>query len=189
MIRSPQAVQAFIDALNDEGVAYLVTGSLVSNSYGEPRVTFDADFLIEAAPDAVSRIALRLGPDFIRESQMSFETVTGKVQHKFLHRPSGLLLEAFELSDDAHDQERFARRKQVSFLDRTTWFPTPEDVIVQKLRWYALRSRDKDMRDVTFVIARQHDSLDWPYIEKWCREHGSAGHLEAARAAASELEV
>lgn len=189
MIQSPEAVQLFIDALNEEGVAYLVTGSLVSNAYGEPRVTYDADFLIEAAPDAMAQVARRLGSDFERDAQLSFETVTGKVQHKFLHRPSGLLLEAFELSDDAHDQKRFARRRQVLFLDRMTWFPTPEDVVVQKLRWYALRAREKDMRDVIHVIARQHDALDWPYVEQWCREHGSAEHLAAARAAAAELDA
>ena len=62
-------------------------------------------------------------------------------------------------------------------IQRETWLPTPEDVVVQKLRW----GRNKDLDDARDVLAVQGtDSLDMPYIEKWCAEHGTRQRLEAA---------
>jgi hypothetical protein len=48
-------------------------------------------------------------------------------------------------------------------LGRTTWLPTAEDVVVQKLRW----GRPKDLEDARDVLAVQGtESLDMAYIEQ-----------------------
>lgn len=45
-------------------------------------------------------------------------------------------VELFELFDDPFVRQQFARRRQLfsEQIQRITWLPTPEDVIVQKLR-------------------------------------------------------
>jgi uncharacterized protein YprB with RNaseH-like and TPR domain len=43
-------------------------------------------------------------------------------------------------------------------------------------------NRAKDLMDVQNVISVQGDALDWPYIERWCDEHGSRPLLEKIRA-------
>ena len=81
--------------------------------------------------------------------------------------------------DDPFVKSEFARRQQVfvPVLGRATWLPTPEDVIVQKLRW----GRPKDLDDARDVLAVQTpDSLDMAYIEKWCAQHGTLERLHAA---------
>ena len=44
-------------------------------------------------------------------------------------------IELFLLSDDAHDQERFARRRREQIARPRRLLPTVEDVIITKLRW------------------------------------------------------
>jgi hypothetical protein len=81
--------------------------------------------------------------------------------------------------DDPFVQSEFSRRQRVfvPVLGRATWLPTPEDVIVQKVRW----GRPKDLEDARDVLAvRGPNSLDMAYIEKWCAEHGTGKRLEAA---------
>ena len=71
------------------------------------------------------------------------------------------VMELFLLSQDPHDQSRFHRRRAVPLFGRHFWLPSPEDVIITKLRW----ARGKDKDDARDVMAVQRDKLDWPYIE------------------------
>jgi hypothetical protein len=41
----------------------------------------------------------------------------------------------------------------MTLLVRDAWLPTPEDVIIQKLRWSKGAKRSKDFADVVAVIA------------------------------------
>jgi hypothetical protein len=86
-------------------------------------------------------------------------------------------VELFLLSQDAHDQSRFQRRRAVQLHDRQIWLPSPEDVVVTKLRW----SRGKDKDDVRDVMAVQQNKLDWGYIEEWCRQHSTLALMEEIR--------
>jgi hypothetical protein len=44
-------------------------------------------------------------------------------------------IDLFPLTDEPFDQERFRRRRQAKLRDRAVYFPTAEDVVIQKLRW------------------------------------------------------
>jgi hypothetical protein len=66
-------------------------------------------------------------------------------------------------------------------LDRETWILTVEDVLVTKLNWLRLANRTKDMLDIRSVIAVQDDAIDWPYVERWCDQHGTRPLLEKIR--------
>jgi hypothetical protein len=68
-------------------------------------------------------------------------------------------------------------------LQRHTWLPTPEDVVVQKLRW----ARPKDLEDAGSVISVQSlSALDMAYIEHWCAQHGTLERLHAVIASIPE---
>jgi hypothetical protein len=91
-------------------------------------------------------------------------------------------VELFELFDDRFVRQQFARRRQLfsNQLNQVTWLPTPEDVIVQKLRW----GRNKDLDDARDVLAVQGpETLDMAYISNWCAIHGTTARLQVALAA------
>ena len=179
---SPDAVKLVIDQLNALGWPYMITGSIASSAYGEPRATQDADFVVQTQQQDMQQIFERLRQEFDHEPQMSFETVTGTTQHKFRFRRTLFLIEIFEADfNDPHERARFERRIEVELLDRRTWFPTAEDVIIQKLRWFVRIRRAKDLEDTRQVMFHQWPHLDWPYIERWCREHDSDALLTELR--------
>ena len=62
-----------------------------------------------------------------------------------------------------------------------TWATTPEAIVIQKLRRSRGGKRSKDYDDAKNVIAIQHLALDWPYIERWCGEHGTLELLDKAK--------
>jgi hypothetical protein len=172
-----------IDGLNAAGIPHALVGSFSSSYYGVPRSTLDADFVVEFGGGSLEELLRRLGPDFAAEPQVTFETMTGTVKYQLHFRGSPFRVELFSLSSDPHDQERWRRRKPVLFCGRQTFLPTPEDVVVMKLRW----ARSRDLEDVRGVIGVQGDALDWPYIENWCDRHGTRPALEQIRLALPRL--
>ena len=120
-----------------------------------------------------------LGKDFKLQPQLEFEIITGTLRHVISFKPIDFTIELFEKSDDPFDCQRFDRRISIQSaeLSATVWLPTPEDVVIQKLRW----GRDKDLSDVADVIAVQEDVLDWDYIHRWTKEHDSDSALQRIR--------
>jgi hypothetical protein len=165
------------EVLEDCGIPFLLSGSFASNYYGIPRSTRDADFVLQTQHAVGQEFASQLGEDFLLDPQLSFETNTGTFRQRLRHRKRGFKVELFLLSPDAHDQTRFQRRRLVQLHNRRLWLPSPEDVVVTKLRW----ARSKDRDDARDVMAVQHDQLDWAYIEQWCGRHGTLALLEEIR--------
>lgn len=167
-----------IEALNTQKIPYMLTGSLASNMYGIVRATLDADFVVQIDAPGIARIAQHLAPFFTLDPQVSFETITMTTKYVMVSEDGELKAELFLLSDDAHDQERFRRRRGGTFLGRTAYVPSPEDVIISKLRWYKRAHRQKDIQDVRNVISVQRDSLDRAYLDHWCGIHETRELLE-----------
>ncbi len=171
-----EAALAVAAALDAEGVPYIIVGGYSSNTHGIPRATKDVDFVVSISANHFPDLLTHLGPQWQRDPQLSFETNTGAVRAVLELKDSPLKVEMFALSDDEHDQARFARRICKPFTGQTVAFPTAEDVIVWKLRW----ARHKDIEDVRSIILVQEreSTLDWPYIRGWCARHGTTARLE-----------
>lgn len=179
---SDEATIRVIEALAELGVPYMLVGSLSTNYYGVARATHDADFVIQLADIGIGQIMGEIGPGLRLEPQMSFETVTGTSKFVLSMLDSPFKVELFQLSDDAHDQERFRRRRRATVVGRGTFVPAPEDVVVTKLRWSRLGARSKDLDDARNVVAVQRDALDWDYVHRWCDVHGTRPLLDKIRA-------
>jgi len=172
-----------VDALERANIPHMLVGSFSSNLHGIPRATEDVDFVIQLDAPLTAEFSRLLGEDFEPELQLSFETNTGTQRQEFHVRGTEFKAELFRLSDDPFDQQRFQRRQLYEAAGRRLYFPTPEDVIVMKLRW----AREKDKADVYAVMSVKRGRLDWPYIERWCREHGTLAKLEEIRRTVPEI--
>jgi hypothetical protein len=134
-VNSTDIVLHFIDAFDQLSIPYMVVGSYSSNVYGRPRATQDADFVLQISGNPIPDLVRILGPEFQIDPQMSFESVTGTMRYIASHTGSVFKVEMFMLTADPHDAARFQRRQLVDFEGKKIWLPTPEDVVITKLRW------------------------------------------------------
>jgi len=180
-----EATRETVLALSATGVDYMLVGALSAMAYGIPRSTKDADIVVALAPAALDKLEAALGEGYELNPQGTFEMVTGTLRYHLRVPSISFEIELFLLSDDPHDRERFRRRRPFDSqqLGVRAMIPSPEDVIVTKLRWYAIAKRGKDIDDVRDVIAVQGDEvLDWDYIHGWTAEHGTRELLDGIRA-------
>lgn len=175
-------IAPLLTALHEHDIAYALVGSFSSNHYGIPRSTQDADLVLQS-DTKLDQLVQALGDNFSLDPQLMFESVTGTMRWIIQHADSEFKIELFLLSEDPHDQARFARRVEASFNGVPAWVVTAEDVVVMKLRW----GREKDVADVRDVVAVQGEALDWDYIHDWTETHGTRAQLDAIRAELAKL--
>lgn len=168
---------AAVDALEALQIDYMLVGAYSSNAYGIARSTHDADFVVVVQPGQLRALAERLGPDFTLDRQIRMEGITGSVRNIITHQPTHFDIELFRLNaKDEHHDERFRRRcrQRIEEIQRDAWIPTPEDVVIQKLRW----KRRKDLDDVVGVLSVSGPSIDWIYLRSWTTKHGTDSLLQ-----------
>ena len=174
---------AVLDACDAESADHMLTGAFATGVYGIPRSTKDVDVVLSMkGGDSIRRVATQLESLVEFDPQVQFDTLTwGRRLVGITLQSPPLKVELFELFDDPFVQSQFARKRRMfsQQLQRETWLPTPEDVVVQKLRW----GRSKDLDDARDVLAVQGpETLDMAYIEKWCAQHGTTERLKTALA-------
>jgi hypothetical protein len=184
-----QLASTVLEACEREHVEHMLTGAFAHGLYGIPRSTKDVDVVLNlTGGDPIGMIVRRLEGVVRFEAQVQFDTLTwGK---RLVGESCGnppFKVELFELFDDPFVLAMFGRRRRMVSvrLQRETWVPTPEDVVVQKLRW----GRGKDLDDARDVLAVQGpETLDMPYIETWCDLHGTRPRLREALAGIPPLD-
>jgi hypothetical protein len=178
------ACKVIVAAEEKTGADFMVVGALAGSACGLPLSSCKVKVIVGLhTGDGINGIVRLLDPKVEFDPQIIFDTLTRGRRHVGRTRSDPpLKVELFELFDDPFVQSEFGRRQQVfiPILSRTTWLPTPEDVVVQKLRW----GRNTDLDDARDVLAVQDPAtLDMAYIEQWCARHGTTQRLHDALAA------
>ena len=89
---------------------------------------------------------------------------------------------------DAEQMDRRQRIKVVSDPDRYLYVYTPEDILLQKLRWYRLGNEvsDRQWRDILGILLVQGNRLDKTYLSRGAEKLGVADLLGRAMTQAGD---
>ena len=185
MIHAVEIAAKIVAGLNLTGIPHMLVGSFSRNAYAHARATQDADLVVSMSGHSLSKLMDALGPDFSLDQQATFETNTGTIRDTLVARGTGFKIELFHLSSDPHDQERFRRRRPTRFANHPTCIPTPEDVIVTKMRWLRVKDRE-DIKDILAFL--RPETLDWEYLNRWTTVHGTRAKLEEIRVGIPSLD-
>ncbi len=156
-------------ALERAGVKYMLTGSWASGYYGEPRSTHDVDIVIEVSVDAVDALkeAFPLA-DYAFDDVAAAKAILTRGMFQLWHHQSGAGVDFWVASDDRFATAALERRKEVLIGGTRTYACSPEDLIIQKLKWSQMSGGSaKQILDVQGVYEMQRTSLDLPYIKHW----------------------
>jgi hypothetical protein len=172
-----EATFAVIDALDRHQIQYVLVGGQAAIYYGIGRSTYDADLAVVLGRANLASIIAELGPDLRLDPQRRFEIFTNKECYEIDVVGTVFKIELFVHANDPFDEQVFNRRKRVPLHGHEVMMATPEDVIINKVRW----QRAKDIADLEDLLPMQAATLDWPYVEHWCNAHGTRPVLDELR--------
>jgi hypothetical protein len=158
-------------ALDQAGIAYMLSGSFASAYYGTPRSTQDIDLVIAATPAQLQAFVRALpGDQYYADVDAALEAHTRQSMFNVIDLETGWKIDLIIRKSRAFSQEEFGRRKLVKIQDITLFVATAEDVMIAKLEWSKLAQSRRQIEDVAAILATRGDSLDYPYLEKWIAE-------------------
>jgi hypothetical protein len=155
-------------------IPYLVTGSMATIAYGEPRFTRDIDVVVRLEKHDVDRLrSFFPEEDFYLSPEVACEAIGRCGQFNILHPRSGLKIDVMIAGSSEFDESRFSRARTLSTGPSSeAVFASPEDVIIKKLEYYRQGESDKHLRDIAGVVQVMGDELDREYVETWARRFG-----------------
>jgi hypothetical protein len=160
----------FIERLETLGVRYMVTGSVASTLYGEPRLTNDVDIVAEIDRNACEAIA-RLFPldEFYCPPYEVLLIETGRAQRghfNLIHHDTGFKADIYPVGRDALGRWGLSQRRTVVVDDTRVAVAPPEYVILRKLQFYAEGESEKHLRDVRGMLDAPDLAIDRTFIEE-----------------------
>jgi hypothetical protein len=179
------------DALESCGLDYVVGGSMASSISGEPRSTLDIDLVVAMSPPDVEPLLSALGSDFYSDANTLHRAIEGRSSSNLVHLPTSMKVDIFISGGSPIDEEQMRRRVRMKVTedpDGYLYVYTPEDILLQKLRWYRLgnEASDRQWRDVLGILRVQGSALDREYLARGAGLLGVGDLLDRALGAESE---
>jgi hypothetical protein len=182
-----------IDALEIAGVEYMVAGALAVAAWAEARSTQDVDLVVHIPFENIPLLSKELEKrDMLVPVEVILDLLTkrrGDLPINAIHLYTGYKAELFLLRpDDTYRATALARRRLVDLGPPLgeVYVHAPEDLILNKLRYFSLSQQPKHVRDITSILLEMGDELDLAYLEEWVAHFGLTAVWQEVRGRALE---
>lgn len=169
-----ELLQKVIEALDRLDIPYLVTGSVATMAYGEPRMTNDIDVVAAVEERHIPGLLAAFPPDEFNLSEEAIrDAIRRRLQFNIIHPSSGLKVDIILRKGTPFDISRFNRIRRIKPAESyTANFAAPEDIIIMKMQYYRDGGPEKHLRDIAGMLKISREEMDLDYIADWSHRLG-----------------
>lgn len=179
---APEVLRRITAALEQAGIAYMLTGSFASAHFGLPRSTQDIDFVIEASGEQLRAFVQSLpGDEYYADLDTALEAQRRESLFNVIDLVTGWKIDLIFRKSRAFSREEFRRRQVVNLQGLRLFVATAEDVIIAKLEWAKLANSNRQIEDVASILKLRWEQLDRTYLQTWIAGLGLVEQWNVAR--------
>jgi hypothetical protein len=175
-MQEPNLFGLFASRLNDQKLNYMITGSVASIVYGEPRLTHDIDIVLDLdASDVNSFVAaFPTGEFYVAPVEVIRDEILRPERGHFdlIHLDTGFKADIYLKGKSELHAWALERTRKIDFQGIILSVAPPEYVIIRKLEYFKEGHSDKHLADIKNILKNSKDLLDMRFIEAHCFRHG-----------------
>lgn len=158
--------------LDEQGVTYVLVGSMASSMHGMYRTTAGLDFLADIKQHQVLPLLTALEANFYVDKKAVERAVTQHRSFNAIHFDLAFKVDIFIPKDDEFSKKQLERRELRDIapdVKQKVYVATAEDTILAKLRWYRAGGEvfKNQWNDVLGVLGSSEKDLDKTYLSDW----------------------
>ena len=180
-----EVLHRITSALDQNGIAYMLTGSFASAYHGTPRSTQDIDIVVEATQAQLRSLVQSLPIDqYYSDLDAALQAHKTESMFNVIDLSTGWKVDFILLKSRPFSREEFRRRLRVELQGVSLFLASAEDIVVAKLEWSKRAQSQRQIDDAAAILRARRETLDQSYIEKWTKELRLEDEWDKARGAA-----
>jgi hypothetical protein len=166
-MEDPDFISLFVTPLEAAGIHYMITGSVASSIYGEPRNTLDIDLVVLLQANQIPLLP-QLFPeeDFYLPPSDVIAIESRREAHghfNIIHHHTGLKADIYLSRNHPSLPWALKNARRIKTPSYEVTIAPPEYVILHKLEFYRESGHQRHLRDIAGMIEQQ--DLDYDFLD------------------------
>ena len=183
-MQDPDFISLFVLPLEKAGIRYMITGSVASSIYGEPRNTLDIDLVVLPNSGQVQQFPNIFHDDeyYLPPTEVIAIESRREVNGHFniIHHQTGLKADIYLSRNHPCLEWALAHTRRIQTVSCAINIAPPEYVILHKLGFFKESGHQRHLRDIAGIIEQQ--DLDDSYLSQQVESLSLISEWQAARA-------
>jgi hypothetical protein len=183
-MQDPDFISIFVAPLEKAGIRYMITGSVASSIYGEPRNTLDIDLVVLLEANQIKEfINLFPGEYFYLPPSDVIEIERRREAHghfNIIHHNTGFKADIYLSRNHPCLPWALENCRRIETDSCLICIAPPEYVILHKLEFYRESGHQRHLRDIAGIIEQQQ--LDQTFIQQQLTNLNLTSQYKAAEA-------
>lgn len=175
----------FVRPIHRAGLRYMVSGSLASVHYGEPRLTLDVDLVVHLAEAEIAKLVpiFPAGEYYMPPADVMLVELARPTRGHFnvIHLATGQKADFYPSRRHPYLEWAWQNRNLAQIGDMEVYFAPAEYVILWKLEFFREGGGDKHLRDIRGMLRISEETIDEELLDRACAELGLSPQWEAAK--------
>ena len=181
-MQDPNLFGIYLKILNENKFEYVLTGSVASIVYGEPRLTYDIDVVILLQEKEIDKFINAFPPEEFYcppEEIIHTELKRDLYGHfNLIHHETGFKADIYFAGKEELLKWAFNNKQQIEFSGITVPVAPPEYVIIKKLEYYKEGKAEKHLTDIQGILSNSKELINFDFLKTKIFERGLTGIWE-----------